>query len=146
MVFHRRCVFFLLPALQALMTPLLMSAILSVLFSRVAATNSASYFWFASLGSLFVAMVTNPLCTFYTWRDTYWAMLKPSGYLWFEGTGLFALKTMLSGFCIAIISVYYGSKPRKTSLETMSNLSGANVMSVLVTLLVFLTLLILEAT
>lgn len=103
-------------------------------------------FWLASVGSLLVSMGTNPLCTFYTWRDTYWATLQPSGLLWFKGTGLFVAKTAISGICIAMISAYYGSRPRKTSLETMANLSGANVMSVLVILVVFFLLLLLEST
>lgn len=102
-------------------------------------------FWFASLGSLVVAMMSNPLCTYYTWCDTYWAALKPSGIFWFEGTGLFVIKNACAGLCIALISAYYGSRKRKTSLETMTNLSGANVMSVLATLLVFFILLLIEA-
>jgi ABC-type transporter Mla maintaining outer membrane lipid asymmetry permease subunit MlaE len=103
-------------------------------------------FWCASLGSLIVAMTTNPLCTFYTWRDTYWASLHPTGTFWFDGTGLFIVKTAISGVCIALISAYYGSRKRETSLETMANLSGANVASVLVTLAVFFVLLLAEAT
>lgn len=103
-------------------------------------------FWFASAGSLLVSMGTNSLCTFYTWRDTYWAALHPSGMFWFKGTGLFIAKTAISGLCIALISAYYGSKPRKTSLETMANLSGANVMSVLIILVVFFLLLLIEST
>lgn len=103
-------------------------------------------FWTASAGSLLVAMATNPLCTFYTWRDTYWAHLKPTGLFWFEGSGLFMLKTMSAGICIALISAYYGTKKRKTSLDTMTHLSRANVLSVLITLLVFFMLLVFEAT
>ena len=102
-------------------------------------------FWCASFGSLLVAMITNPLCTFYIWSDTYWAALKPSGIFWFEGTGMFIIKTILSGLAIALISTYYGAQKRKSSLETMENLSKANVMSVLVTLLLFFILLLIEA-
>lgn len=102
-------------------------------------------FWCASFGSLLVAMITNPLCTFYVWSDTYWANLKPSGFLWFDGTGMFIVKTVLSGIAIALISTYYGAQKRKSSLETMENLSKANVMSVLTTLLLFFLLLLIEA-
>ena len=72
-----------------------------------------------------------------------WAIRE---WAWFEGSGLFIAKTLLAGVCIALISAYYGSCPRKTSLETMANLSGANVMSVLVILAVFFVLLMVEAT
>ena len=107
---------------------------------------SYTAFWLASAGSLLVSMVTNPLCTFYVWRDTYWAALHPRSIFWFEGSELFIAKTVLAGVCIALISAYYGARPRKTSLETMANLSGANVMSVLVILAVFFVLLMIEAT
>ena len=103
-------------------------------------------FWAASAGSLLVSMATNPLCTYYTWVSTYWAGLHPSNIFWFEGTGLFFVKTVISGLCIAFISTYYGVKPRKTSIETMNNLSQANVMNVLAILLVFFLLLLTEAT
>jgi len=119
---------------------------LIICFSLGCLLLSYAAFWCASAGSLIVAMVTNPLCTFYTWYHTYWASLHPAGILWFEGTGLFILKTMSSGLCIALISAYYGSRPRKTSLETMTNLSRANVWSVLVILVVFFLLLLAEAT
>jgi ABC-type multidrug transport system ATPase subunit/ABC-type transporter Mla maintaining outer membrane lipid asymmetry permease subunit MlaE len=103
-------------------------------------------FWLASAGSLLVAMLTNPLCTFYTWRDTYWASLHATGGVWFEGSGLFILKTAVAGICIALISAYYGTRKRQTSLDMMTYLSRANVMSVLVTLVVFFMLLVYEAT
>ena len=103
-------------------------------------------FWCASLGSLVIAMITNPLCTFYTWYNSYWLSLHPTGMFWFEGTELFIAKTSITGIFIALTSSYFGSKKRKNSIETMSNLSGANVMSVLVTLLIFFILLLVEAT
>lgn len=118
---------------------------LILVFSLSCAILSYIAFWFASLGSLLVALITNPLCTYYTWVNTYWAGLKPSSIFWFDGTALFMVKTMVSGLFIALICSYYGSRKRKTSLETMANLSGANVMSVLVTLLVFFILLLIEA-
>lgn len=102
-------------------------------------------FWSASLGSLLVSIATNPLCTFYTWKATYWAGLHPQAWFWFEGTPLFFIKTALSGMCIAFISTYYGTKKRSTSIETMTNLSRANVMNVLVILMVFFLLLLLES-
>jgi ABC-type transporter Mla maintaining outer membrane lipid asymmetry permease subunit MlaE len=102
-------------------------------------------FWAASVGSLLVSMATNPLCTYYTWVSTYWAGLHAHGIFWFEGTGLFFVKTALSGVCIALISTYYGTKVRKTSIEAMTNLSRANVMNVLVILSVFFLLLLLES-
>jgi len=114
-------------------------------FAVGCALLSYASFWFASAGSLLVAMVTNPLCTFYTWRDTYWASLHASGGVWFEGSGLFIVKTALAGLCIALISAYFGTRPRKTSLDMMANLSRANVWSVLVTLAVFFALLVYEA-
>ena len=114
-------------------------------FSVSCALLSYLAFWCASLGSLVVAMLTNPLCTYYIWADTYWANLKPSGMFWFDGTGMFIVKTVVSGLAIALISTYYGAQKRKSSLETMENLSKANVMSVLVTLLLFFILLLAEA-
>ena len=83
---------------------------------------------------------------FYTWRDTYWASLHATGGVWFEGSGLFILKTAVAGICIALISAYYGTRKRQTSLDMMTYLSRANVMSVLVTLVVFFMLLVYEAT
>ncbi len=118
---------------------------LLIVFSIGAAILSYFAFWAASLGSLLVAMATNPLCTFYTWRDTYWANLKPSAMVWFEGSSLFLVKTMSAGVCIALISAYYGTRKRKSSLDTMTNLSRANVLSVLITLAVFFVLLVIES-
>ena len=118
---------------------------LLLVFSVGCAVLSYLAFWCASAGSLIVAMATNPLCTFYTWVDTYWAGLQPTAGVWFGGTPLFILKTMSAGVCIALISAYYGTRKRKSSLETMTNLSRANVLSVLVTLGVFFALLMCEA-
>ncbi len=118
---------------------------LALVFSAGCVLLSYASFWLASLGSLLVAMLTNPLCTFYTWRDTYWASLHASGGVWFEGSGLFIVKTALAGLCIALISSYYGTRERKTTLDMMANLSRANVWSVLVTLGVFFMLLVYEA-
>lgn len=117
---------------------------LLIVFSVGCFVLSYVAFWLASLGSLLTALATNPLCTFYTWTSTYWASLHPMGWLWFDGTGLFIVKTMTAGICIALISFIYGTKKKRSSLDTMTNLSRANVMSVLVTLAVFFVFLILE--
>lgn len=102
-------------------------------------------FLLASVGSLLVAMGTNPLCTYYTWVNTYWENLHPRAGFWFAGSGFFILKTVTAGLCIGLISFYYGTRKRKSSLDTMTNLSKANVYSVLITLLVFFLFLIAEA-
>ena len=119
---------------------------LLIVFSLGCWVLSYLAFWAASAGSLLVSMATNPLCTYYTWTSTYWANLKPAAYVWFEGSALFMVKTMFAGCCIGLISSYYGMKKRRTSLDTLTNLSRANVLSVLITLFVFFLLLVFEAT
>jgi ABC-type lipoprotein export system ATPase subunit/ABC-type transporter Mla maintaining outer membrane lipid asymmetry permease subunit MlaE len=101
-------------------------------------------FIFASLGCLLVSLATNPLCTWYTWSNTYLAGLKIHHIMWPNGTTFFILKTLLSGLWIALISIYYGSKIRKSTMESMQDLAQANVMSVLSVLLTFFILLLIE--
>ena len=98
----------------------------------------------ASLGSLLISLATNPLCTRYTWFDTYWAGLKTSYGMFPQGSVFFILKTGLSGLCIALVSVYYGGRPKATTLETMRLLGRSNVMSVLITLIIFFSVLVWE--
>ena len=118
---------------------------LIITFSLSCLVLSYLSFLFASLGSLITAMLTNPLCTFYSWRDSYWAALEARWGLYFAGTEILIAKTMISGALIGCISSYYGARRRQTTQETMGNLSGANVMSVYAVLVVFFCLLVLES-
>ncbi len=105
----------------------------------------------AALGSLLVALATNPLCTWYTWMDTFWKYLYPQPLFdvisfipIFAGFGMFTLKTMVVGFAIACISFSWGVKLRKNTLETIHHLMGANICNMVAILLVFFILLIIE--
>jgi ABC-type polar amino acid transport system ATPase subunit/ABC-type transporter Mla maintaining outer membrane lipid asymmetry permease subunit MlaE len=99
----------------------------------------------ASMGSLLVSLVSNPLCTFYIWYQSYWLSLKPSFvFLWFSGMGFFILKTFLSGIFISLISFYFGTKSRKSPMEATQNLSASNVWSIMAVLLIFFLILLVE--
>ena len=99
----------------------------------------------ASLGSLCAALLTHPLCHVYTWVDSYWYALSPSGGFWFNGMNYFIAKTALSGVAMGTLCLWYGSRPRKTSMETLRLLSTANVMCVLALLMIFASLLMMES-
>ncbi len=112
-----------------------------------------SYIAFLSsaLGSLFIALATNPLCTWYTWIETFWMHLHPEPLLGligfipiFEGFGMFTLKTTVAGFAIAMVSFLWGVKIRKTSMDTLRHLISANIWNMLAILIIFFVLLILE--
>ena len=90
-------------------------------------------------------MLTNPLCTYYSWVDSYWAALEVKWWFIFDGSGLLAAKTMISGALMGWICVHYGSRSRQTTQETMANLTNANVMSVYAILMVFFCLLLIES-
>jgi phospholipid/cholesterol/gamma-HCH transport system ATP-binding protein len=99
----------------------------------------------ASLGALLTSLVTNPLCTRFTWMNTYWSGLHPQFGLLFDGTSLFILKTALSGAVIASMSLYFGTKKYKDSREAMRAQSRANVMSVLLLLCTYFSILVFES-
>lgn len=101
-------------------------------------------FWSASLGSLCVSLLTHPLCHFYTWYDSYWAGLHPRSGIWFSGMGYFLAKTLLSGLAIGCTCIWFGTRERSTSLETLKRLSSANVVSVFCILLIFSFFLVME--
>ena len=101
-------------------------------------------FILASLGCLIVTLASNPLCSWYTWKNTYIAGLNIHHGIFPSGTLFFVLKTFLSGLWIALISMYYGSKIRRNSMETMQDLAQANVVSVLWILFTFFILLVIE--
>ncbi len=105
-------------------------------------------FLMAALGSLFVTLYTNPLCTWYTWRDTFWANLDP---VWWGGIlpifdhfGMFTLKCMCAGGAIATVSYFWGIKPRKTSMDTLRHLIGSNICNMMAILIIFFLLLLIE--
>lgn len=105
---------------------------------------SYAAFWCAAAGSLLISLVTNPLCSFYTWYDSFWLGLSPRYGFWFAGSELLLLKAGLSGTAIALISTHFGTRPRRTSLDTMKHLSAANVLSIMAILCIFFAILVWE--
>mgnify|MGYP006290721073 CR=1 FL=1 len=112
-----------------------------------------SYFSFlaSALGSLVIALVTNPLCSWYTWINTYWKNLHPTPLFGmfkaipiFDGFGMFTLKTMCAGAAISIISFLWGVKSRKSSMDALKYLIGANICNMIAILIIFFALLIIE--
>ena len=99
----------------------------------------------ASLGALLTSLLTNPLCTRFTWVNTYWSGLNPQFGLLFDGTSLFILKTALSGGVIASMSLYFGTKKYGDAREAMRAQSRANVMSVLLLLCTYFSILVFES-
>jgi len=105
---------------------------------------SYAAFWCAAAGSLAISLITNPLCSFYTWYDSFWLGLNPRYGFWFDGSALLLLKTGLSGTAIALVSTYFGTRPRRTSLDTMRHLSAANLYAILAILCIFFAILVWE--
>ena len=105
-------------------------------------------FLISSLGCLLIALYTNPLCNWYTWVNTYWVNLHPqmlAGFIpIFEGFGMFTVKTMCAGAVVAAISFWWGTRIKKTSLDTLRYLIGANIWNVVAILVIFFILLIKE--
>ncbi len=105
-------------------------------------------FLVSALGSLLVALATNPLCTWYTWVDTFWAHLEPKIFLGFipifEGFAMFTVKTMCAGVAIASISFWWGTRRRQSSMDILKHLIGANICNMVAILLIFFVLLIME--
>ena len=105
-------------------------------------------FWSASLGSFLASTFINPLCAYEQWMEHYFRLITDQDSSWsisFKGTSTLVLKTMVSGVVIALVSAYYGSRPKKSALDTMKALSRANVLSVILILLIFFCILILES-
>ena len=120
--------------------------IISMSFSCL--TISYLSFWSASLGSFLASLFINPLCAYEQWIEHYFRLIIDQTAWWpmnFKGTGSLALKTIISGVVIGLVSSYHGSRPKKSALDTMKALSRANVHSVILILLIFFCILILES-
>lgn len=102
-------------------------------------------FWTASLGALLASLVINPLCAYEQWFQHYTRLIDIGHPLWFKGSEALILKTMLSGVIIGLVSAYFGSKTKHSTLDSMTALSRANVVSVILILLVFFVILVLES-
>lgn len=128
------------PTLLFMPAVLITFAISCVLLSYIS-------FLAASMGSLLIALITNPLCTLYIWLNTYWASLHPTGFFglyWFDGMGFFFLKSILSAIAMGITVFYFGTKERKNPLDGTQNLSKSNVWSIGFILLIFFVILLIE--
>jgi ABC-type transporter Mla maintaining outer membrane lipid asymmetry permease subunit MlaE len=127
-------------------TVLLLPAVLAT-FIISCITLSYISFLAASVGSLSIALTTNPLCTVYIWLNTYWASLNPSGFLcfyWFDGMGFFFLKSISSALAMGVTVFYFGTKARKNPLDATQNLSTSNVWSIAFVLIIFFVILLIE--
>ncbi len=118
---------------------------LIVVFALSCFTLSYLSFWSASIGSLITSLVINPLCTLDIWYAHYIKLLEPTRGVWYKGAEMLLLKTTLSGVSIALISVRYGSKVKRSSLDMMRALSKANVFSVICVLIIYFLLLVWES-
>lgn len=102
----------------------------------------------AAAGCLLMALYTNPLCSYYTWMQTFWIGLHPSWWCGiipvFDGFGMFTIKTMCAGAAIALISFWFGTRERKSSLDIVKYLTAANIWNIAAILLIFFVLLLQE--
>lgn len=119
-----------------------------ICFTLGCALLSYLAFFPAALGCLFISVYTNPLCTWFIWLDTFWHFLKPT-YLFhvipiFKGTGMFLAKTCCAGAAIACISFFWGTRPKKSSLDTLKFLIATNIWNLISILIIFFMLLIIE--
>lgn len=118
---------------------------LMITFSVGCMFLSACSFVSASLGSLLTSLWTNELCDIKLWWGAYRQGLHLSAAQWLpSGTLPMLIKSSTSGLCIALISHWYGTRPRRRGQEVMSNLTKSNVWSVILTLIVFFVVLVWE--
>jgi ABC-type lipoprotein export system ATPase subunit/ABC-type transporter Mla maintaining outer membrane lipid asymmetry permease subunit MlaE len=105
-------------------------------------------FFSAALGCLMIAVYTNELCTWFTWLNSFWNNLEPAYFLgvipYFRGFGMFLAKTMCAGAAIAVISFWWGTRAKKSSLDTLRYLIGANIWNMMAILVIFFILLLLD--
>ncbi|HRU52843.1 MAG TPA: ATP-binding cassette domain-containing protein [Planctomycetota bacterium] len=105
-------------------------------------------FFPAALGCLLISVYTNPLCTWFTWVEKFWYFLDP-WYLWgyipiFKGTGMFIAKTCCAGVAMACISFWWGTRPKKSSLDSLRFLIATNIWNLISVLIIFFIILIFE--
>jgi len=118
---------------------------LIVTFSLGCMLLSSLSFVSASLGSLLVSLWTNELCDLQLWWGAYSRGLGLSATQSLpDGSFAMLLKTGLSGLAIALISLWYGARPRRGAQDLMGNLAQSNVLSVVMTLIIFFIILVWE--